>query len=91
MNKDLNKHRLNTFNNANSIQAENKSELKDVHQELHKFNETKQSIADLIKYRAALLDVKNTEFLNSSSTEEDFKEKAMDAIDNLFSSESESE
>lgn len=59
-------------------QNQNKSE--DLQQDLQDFKETKKSINDLINYRRSVLTKKS-----SDAKIDEYKEKAMDAINNLFS------
>ncbi len=52
----------------------------DLQQDLRDFKETKKSINDLINYRRSVLTKKS-----SDAKIDEYKEKAMDAINNLFS------
>jgi hypothetical protein len=89
MNEELNNHRVNSYKNMGKKSAISQDSMKDVHLELKKFKETKQSITDLIKYRVALLDVKDSELNHHALKEEEIKERVMEAIDNLFDEENE--
>ena len=61
---------------------QNAGNSEEVKQDLNDFKETKKSINDLINYRRSVLTKKP-----GSGKIEEYEEKAMDALNNLFSGE----
>ena len=67
-------------NEGDNIQAS----MKEVYEDLRNFKETRKSVEELIKYRAALMDAKEKGVEADRDKMNDYKGKAFDAINNLF-------
>lgn len=58
--------------------------MKEVYEDLRDFKETRRSVEELIKYRAALIDAKEKGSDADRDKMNEYKGKAFDAINNLF-------
>ena len=61
-----------------------KAEISEIHQDLHDFKETRESVNALLKYRRALIDQEHSDLDKIN----EMKGKALTAIDNLFAEDS---
>lgn len=60
--------------------SEEKSLIREAHDELNEFQATKKTVTDLLNYKRSLIDIEDSDFEKIN----EIKGKAIEAINNLF-------